>query len=82
MVVDAPVAVLAQVGTRHVPVVAHVPVGSAVRVPVADLVGPVGPVALRAVARVVAPVPAGSADHRVGRSGVVVAIKTNFSHSI
>ena len=72
-------AVLDQVGMRRVPVVARVPVGSVVLAPAADQVGPV---ALRAVAQVVAPAPAGSGARRVGRSGVVVAIKTSFSRSI
>lgn len=76
---DAPVAAPAPVGTRRVPVVAHVPVGSVVRAPAVARVGRVG---LRAVARVVALVPTGSADRLAGRSGVVVAIKTSFSRSI
>jgi len=76
---DAPVAVLDQVGMRRVPVVARVPVGSVVLAPAADQVGPV---ALLAVAQVAAPAPAGSGARRVGRSGVVVAIKTSFSRSI
>jgi len=79
---DAPVAVLDQVGMRRVPVVARVPVGSVVLAPAADQVGPVAPVALLAVAQVAAPAPAGSGARRVGRSGVVVAIKTSFSRSI
>jgi len=73
------VAVLDQVGMRRVPVVARVPVGSVVLAPAADQVGPV---ALLAVAQVAAPAPAGSGARRVGRSGVVVAIKTSFSRSI
>jgi len=79
VVADAQVAAPAQVGTRRVPVVAHVPVGSAVRAPVAALVGPV---ALLVVARVVVPVLAGSVGRLADQSGVVVAIKTSFSHSI
>lgn len=79
---DAPVAAPAQVGTRRVPVVAHVPVGSAVRAPVAALVGPVAPVALLVVARVGVPVLAGSVGRLADQSGVVVAIKTSFSRSI
>jgi len=73
VVADAPVAAPAQVGTRRVPV------GSAVRAPVAALVGPV---ALLVVARVGVPVLAGSVGRLADQSGVVVAIKTSFSHSI